>query len=191
MLVFTDEATKMIWSYGLKERSTSLVLQCLHHLHDHSLPMGAVIKQFHSDGGAELITEAVRLYLRLKGCKKHTNTPTDTPELNSISERKFRTMGEMALAMLSRSGLPVIWWGKAYKAAEYILRRMPTKTSQGYMTPVEAVTGQAPSWGWLRTWGCKAYVLKPKASRFKDWDDKALVGYFVGYSETTVGWEIT
>jgi len=190
MLVFTDEATKMIWSYGLKVRTSSAIRDCLHHLHDYALPKDAVIKQFHSDGGAELITEDVRMYLRSKGCMHHTNTPTDTPELNSISERKFRTMGEMALAMLSRSGLPVIWWGKAYKAAEYVLRRMPTNTSQGYKSPMEAVTGKIPSWKWLRTWGCKAYVLKPKAARNKDWDDKALTGYFVGYSESTVGWQI-
>ena len=62
MLVFTDEATKMIWSYGLKDRQAMAVQDCLRHLHEHELPGGLVIKQFHSDGGAELITENVRRY---------------------------------------------------------------------------------------------------------------------------------
>jgi hypothetical protein len=191
MLVFTDEATKMIWSYGLFERTTDAVLVCLKDLHEKQLEDNDVIGLFHSDGGAELITERVRMYLRLKGTRKFSNTPTDTPELNSISERKFRTMGEMGLSMLSRSGLPKLWWGKAYMAAEYILRRMPTKTAKGFMTPLEAMPGGiTPSWKWLRVWGCKAYVLSPKADRRKDWQDKAQVGYFVGYSDTTVGWEI-
>ena len=191
ILVFIDEATKMFWTYGLFERTSDAVLQCLHHMHDHELPEGAVVEHLHSDGGKELICERVKMYMRLKGTRKFTNTPTDTPELNSVSERKFRNLGEVALALLSRSGLPKIWWGKAYKAAEYIIRRMPTKTAQGYMTPLEAIPGgQAPSWEWLRVWGCKAYVLKPKADRRKDWDDKAQIGYFTGYSETTVGWEV-
>jgi hypothetical protein len=191
MLVFTDEATKMIWSYGLFERTADAVLVCLKDLYEKQLEANEKIELFHTDGGAELITERVKAYLRLKGTRKFTNTPTDTPELNSISERKFRTLGEMALAMLSRSGMPKVWWGKAYMAAEYILRRMPTKTAQGFMTPLEAIPGgEAPSWQWLKVWGCKAYVLTPKADRRKDWEDKAQVGYFVGYSETTVGWEI-
>jgi hypothetical protein len=191
MLVFTDEATKMIWSYGLHERTSDAVLVCLKDLYDKELPHGSIIEQFHSDGGGELITERVRMYLRLKGTRNITNTPTDTPELNAISERKFRTLGEMALALLSRSGLPTVWWGKAYMAAEYITRRMPTNTAGGFMTPLEALpNGVAPSWEWLRVWGCKAYVLKPKADRRKDWDDKAQIGYFVGYSTDTVGWEI-
>jgi len=191
MLVFTDEATKMVWSYGLHERTADAVLVCLKDMYDAELPAGSVIGTFHSDGGRELITERVRMYLRLKKTRKFTNTPTDTPELNSVSERKFRTLGEMALAMLTRSGLPKIWWGKAYKAAQYIIRRMPTTTARGYMTPIEAMPGgEPPSWEWMRVWGCKAYVLKPKADRRKDWDDKAQVGYFVGYSEDTMGWQV-
>ena len=59
------------------------------------------------------------------------------------------------------------------------------------MTPIEALPGgERPSLQWLRVWGCKTYVLKPKAERRKDWEDKAQVGYFVGYSENQQGWEI-
>jgi hypothetical protein len=40
-------------------------------------------------------------------------------------------------------------------------------------------------------WGCKAYVLKPKADRRKGWEDKAQIGYFTGYDTSdTIGWEI-
>ena len=192
MLVFTDEATKMIWSYGLENRSADTVVECLKQLFEKELPADTPIQHFHSDGGKELIATRVRMFLQQRGTRKFTHNPTDTPELNSVSERKFRTMGEVALAMLSRSGLPKIWWGKAYMAAEYVTRRMPTNTAQGLMTPMEAMSGEAPSWKWLRVWGCRAYVFKPKADRCKDWDDKANEGFFVGYSNDigTVGWEI-
>ena len=190
-IVFTDEATKYFWTYTAKERTTETIIYCLKDMYEKHLPPDAVIKIFHTDGGRELINERVKMYLRSKGTRQFTNSPTDTPELNSVSERKFRTLGEMTLAMLSRSGLPTIWWAKAYKAASYVLRRLPTNTAQGWMTPMEALpNGEVPSLEWLRVWGCKAYVLKPKADRRKDWDDKAQVGYFVGYSEDTVGWQV-
>ena len=40
----------------------------------------------------------------------------------------------------------------------------------------------------LRRWGCKAYVLIPKADRRKDWEDKAMIGHFIGYSKTKIGY---
>ena len=34
------------------------------------------------------------------------------------------------------------------------------------------------------------YVLVPKANRRKDWEDKAMVGYYIGYSKTKVGYRV-
>jgi hypothetical protein len=86
-----------------------------------------------------------------------------------VSERKFQRLGVMALGMLSRSELLKIWWIKAYQAARYVLRRLPINTAQGYMTPMEADPGgQVPTLEYLRVWGCKAYVLKPKADKRKE-----------------------
>ena len=98
----------------------------------------------------------MKLFLRSKGTRTFSNTPTETPKLNSVSERKFRTLGEMALAMLSRSGLPKIWWAKAYAAAGYVLRRLPTNTANGYMTPLDDIPEEsAPSLKYLRVWGVR------------------------------------
>ena len=35
-----------------------------------------------------------------------TWSSTDTPELNAVSEKKFRTLGEMTLPMFALLGLP-------------------------------------------------------------------------------------
>ena len=48
------------------------------------------IKHYHADGGAELISKQVLNLLRREGAR-YTWNPADTPELNSTSERKFRT----------------------------------------------------------------------------------------------------
>ena len=87
MVVFTDEATKQFWEFGLFERTADAVLQCLHKMFDKDLPLGAKILHFHSDGGKELISERVKMFLRSKGTRTFSNSPTETPELNSVSEK--------------------------------------------------------------------------------------------------------
>ena len=68
---------------------------------------------------------------------------------------------------------------------------IPTKTCLGWMSPMECVPGgKTPNLSRLRRWGCNAYVLVPRADRRKDWEDKAMVGYFIGYSNTKAGYRI-
>jgi hypothetical protein len=91
------------------------------------------------------------MFLHSKGTRTFSNSQRDTLEQNSVSERKFRPLGEMTLAMLSRSGLTKIRWAKAYQAAGYVLRRLPTNTANGYIAPMEAVPGgHAPTLEYLR-----------------------------------------
>jgi hypothetical protein len=67
---------------------------------------------------------------------------------------------------------------------------MPTVTVYGYVTLFESVRGIPPSLKRLRIWGCKAYVLKPKAVRRKDFDDKAYSGFHAGYADDDRGYEV-
>ena len=167
------------------------MLRCVKDLVENKLPMYGPNhrwQHYHADGGKELLDARVKGYLREQfGCK-FTWSSTDTPETNATSERRFRTLGERTHAMLKHSGLPVDLWFKAYKAACYITRRLPTKTAFGWMSPHEAVPGgTVPDLSRLRIWGCKAYVKQPRGSLRKDWEDKARIGYFVGYSEEKMG----
>ena len=52
----------------------------------------------------------------------------------------------------------------------------PTRTTEGYMTSFECLRKSPPNLWQLRIWGCRAYVLKPKADRPKDFDAKAYSG---------------
>jgi hypothetical protein len=90
--------------------------------------------------------------------------------------------------MLVRSGLPKQYWFDAYLTAVYITVRMPTRTSKGRMSPMEcAPGGSIPFLSRFRVWGCKCYVLKPKADRRKDWEEKGQIGYFIRYSSEKQG----
>ena len=64
-----------------------------------------------------------------------------------------------------------------------IVRMMPTRTCREWMSPAEFVPGgQTPNLSCLRRWGCKAYVLVPKADRRKDRE----VGYRVLLGDTVI-----
>ena len=120
-----------------------------------------------------------------------TWSSTDTPELNAVSERKFRTLGEIMLSILTDLELPKLFWWDAYITACDISRMLPTRTHKGWMSPEGCVPGgRTPNLSKLRRWGCKAYVLVPKADRRKDWEAKASVGYFIGYSKTKAGYRV-
>ena len=42
----------------------------------------------------------------------------------------------------------------------------------------------------LCRWRRKAHVLVPKADRRKDWEEKAMEGFYIGYSKTKVGYHV-
>ena len=77
--------------------------------------------------------------------------------------------------MLLQSNLPKGVWWKARTAARYVTLCLPTKTYQGYMSPMKCVPGSmVPTHNWIREWGCKAYVLVNRAdSRREDLQEKA------------------
>ena len=140
------------------------------------------IKHYLADGGAELISKAVLGMLKEFGATYSWN-PADTPELNSTTERRYRTLGERCLSLLLRSSLPTEFWWDAYQTSNYITVRLPTKTKKGYITPFECLTGQVPDLKHLRVWGCKMYLRMPRNYQRKDWREKPFVGYLIGYSE--------
>jgi hypothetical protein len=50
--------------------------------------------------------------------------------------------------------------------------------------------GKVPDFSRIKVWGCKSYVLVPKANRRKDWEDKAMIGIFLGLSKDKTGYRI-
>jgi hypothetical protein len=194
ILVFTDVATKYFWRFPLKDRSGEEVLRCVKELveiHFRRFPGEHRLARYHADGGKELLDQRVKEYLLSKFGTAITWSSTDTPELNAVSERKFRTLGERTLATLASSGLPKSTWWDAYDYVCDVTLVMPTKTHKGWMSPYECVPGgRVPNISRFRTWGCKSYVLNPKADRRKDWEDKSCVGYFIGHSKTKAGYKV-
>jgi hypothetical protein len=190
VLTFTDHASKKSKSFPLINRTGDLILFCLkEYIQTELEPQGVRLRHYHADGGGELICKIVLAELRNKGAT-YSWTPPDTPELNAVSERKFRTLFERAQSMLLRAGLPVIFWWDAYETSEYITNRLPTKTAKGFMSPEEFVTGIVPDVSHWRIWGCKAYAKIPRSYQRKEFSEKVISGFHVGYSRTPIGYKV-
>jgi transposase InsO family protein len=144
-----DHASKTSWVYPLKTRETKELLSVIRRLVEEDFPKHSIVlRQFHSDGGSELIAKELLQLLHAK----HVNTshsPRDTPQMNSISERRTRTIKEKMLCLLLRASLPVAFWWWALQRAVFIIIRPPSTTAQGYKTPFECVTGRPPNLRWL------------------------------------------
>ena len=68
-------------------------------------------------------------------------------------------------AMLISSGLPQNMWGEAILTSNYLLNKVPRKKEE--KTPYELWKGRAPSYQYLRVWGCLAKVVVPTPKRLK------------------------
>lgn len=122
--------------------------------------VGRHIKILRSDQGGEYTSKAFSKHCGSKGTI-HQFTAPYTPEQNSISERRGRTLMEMARCMLKQAKLPDSFWAEAFATANYINNRTPMRILGG-KTPEEVWTGQPSSIEAVRTFGCRAYALIQK-----------------------------
>ena len=87
----------------------------------------------------------------------------------------------MVRTMLANFKLPKRLWAEALATAVYLRNRCPTRAVEE-KTPFESLTGEKPSVGHLKVFGCAAYCHIPKDNRNK-LDSKSQKCVFLGYSE--------
>ncbi|KAK4384934.1 Retrovirus-related Pol polyprotein from transposon TNT 1-94 [Sesamum angolense] len=148
---------------------------------------GRSIKVLRSDRGKEYNNLEFDKFCEEEGIE-HQTTVSYNPQQNGVSERKNRTVMEMARSMLQEKHLPKAFWAEAVYTAVYLLNRCPTKAVQN-MTPIEAWTGKKPSSKHLRVFGSICYVHIPTEKMHK-LEEKTEKGIFLGYSTQSKGYRI-
>ena len=142
---------------------------------------GKRVNFFRSDGGGEYGSHEFKGYLDSKGIH-HEKTNAYTPQENGVSERMNRTLLNLARAMLSDAGLPMMYWTYAVLYAAKILNATPTRTVQTGKTPEEEFTGNKPDLTRFRVFGCKVYMHVPDEKRHK-LQAKTIEGVNLGFAE--------
>ena len=115
------------------------------------------IKLLRSDRGGEYMSQEFDDHLKRRGIVPQL-TPPGTPQRNGVSERRNRTLLDMVRSMMSKSDLPLSFWGYALETAAFTLNRVPSKSVD--KTPHEMWTGKSPSLSFLKIWGCEAFVKR-------------------------------
>ncbi|GKC28767.1 retrotransposon protein, putative, ty1-copia subclass [Tanacetum coccineum] len=78
------------------------------------------------DRGGEYISQEFKDYLKACGIV-HQLTPPYTPQLNSMYERRNRTLLDMVRSMMNLTTLPLSFWDYDLESATRILNMVPTK----------------------------------------------------------------
>ena len=110
-------------------------------------------------------------------------TPPGTPQRNGVSERWNRTLLDMVRSMMSRTDLPLSFWGFCLETAAFTLNKVPSKSVE--KTPHEMWTGKKPALSFLKIWGCEAFVKRLQSDKLNPKSDKVV---FVGYPKETLGY---
>ena len=185
-VTFIDDYSRHAWVYPLKAKSD--VFMCFKHFVAMAENVsGCKVGTLRSDRGGEYMSKEFDAYLAECGIKHQCTVPY-TPQQNGVSERKNRSLMEMARCMVKSQALPHAFWLEAVMCATYVLNRCPTKALQS-VTPYEAWHGRKPSIAHLRVFGCLAYAFVPQQHRTK-LDDKAVKCIFVGYSNESKGYRL-
>ena len=180
-VTFTDDFSRYGYVYLIKHKSETFeVFRTYQNEVENQL--GKKIKILRSDRGGEYLNSILCDHLRNCGIVSQFTEP-GTPQHNGVAERRNRTLLDMVRCMMSRTTLPISFWGYALETAARVLNLLPTKKVS--KTPSEIWNGSVPSLSYLKIWGCEAYVRRETQDKLEPRSEKC---YFVGYPTGSFGY---
>ena len=130
-MIFVDDYSGCSFTYFLKEKSeaTERFLADTNpygkvktfNFHADVFPAGET-ERLRSDNGGEYISNEFKSLLTRHGIKHELSAP-HSPHQNGTAERNWRTLFDMARALLIESGLPKYLWTYALMTATHIRNR--------------------------------------------------------------------
>lgn len=110
------------------------------------------------------------------------------PHQNGVTERKNRTVTEMAHTMLKEKNMPTEFWAEAVTTMVYIVNQSSTSMVEN-LTPYEALTRSRPNVEHFKVFGCLTFSLVDPQLRAK-FDAKSRKGIFIGYNDCSKAYKV-
>ncbi|XP_024013061.1 uncharacterized protein LOC112087269 [Eutrema salsugineum] len=143
-----------------------------------------MVKAVRSDNAPELRFEAL---FKSKGIISYHSCP-ETPEQNSVVERKHQHILNVACSLMFQSHVPLEYWGDCVLTAVFLINRLPTPLLQD-KSPYEVLTSKRPDYKGLRVFGCLTYCSTSSKGRHK-FQPRSRPCVFLGYPAGYKGYKL-
>ncbi|XP_022642892.1 uncharacterized protein LOC111242680 [Vigna radiata var. radiata] len=116
----------------------------------------------------------------------HQTSCVETPEQNSVVERKHQHILYVTRSLMFQSNLPNAYWSYALSHAVYLINRLPTPILKN-KTPHDFIYNVPPTYLNLKTFGSLCFASTLESGRNK-LDPRAKKGIFLGFKSGVKGY---
>lgn len=199
LVLFSDRWSGYRWDYYLAHGSTdatSIIAVFADFLGTLKRQYGILPLIVESDNEIITTKPAVADWLRGQHIQFEPAAP-NTPAQNGGAERAGGVVIAKAASMRTGANLPHELWPEVTWTAIYLLNQTPRRIL-GWKTPFQQFhegissgrTPRIPDQAYLKSYGCKAYVMtteaKKKQNRLLKLKEKVWIGYLVGYNSSNI-----
>jgi hypothetical protein len=182
-LTIVDDHTRVTWLYLMKNKNEVLTI-FPDFLKMIETQYKSQVKGVRSDNAPEL--KFVKLF-KEKGIIHYFSCP-ETPEQNSVVERKHQHILNVARSLMFQAQVPVEYWGECVLTAVFLINRLPTPLLHD-KSPFEVLTNKMPDFNGLRVFGCLCYSSTSTKNRDK-FQPRAKACVFLGYPPGVKGYRL-
>ena len=182
-LTIVDDHSRATWVYLLKNKSDVLTVFPAF-INQVENQYNTKVKSVRSDNVKEL--QFTKFY-QDRGIFSYHSCP-ETPEQNSVVERKHQHILNVARALLFQSKVPFSFWGDCILTTVFLINRTPSQVLSN-KTPYEVLTGKQPTYSRIRTFGCLCYASTSPKQRHK-FQPRARACVFLGFPSGYKGYKV-
>ena len=182
-LTIVDDHTRVTWVYLLRTKDEVL------RVFPEFITMVETqyktkVRGVRSDNAKELMF--TDLY-RAKGIKAFHSCP-ETPQQNSVVERKHQHILNVARALMFQSKLSLEYWSDCVLTAVFLINRLPSPLLQD-KSPYQLLHKKKPDYSEIKVFGCLCYVSTSSKNRHK-FQPRSRPCLFLGYPAGFKGYKV-